>query len=165
MLVFRRSIIFVYVPSNFDYTKVLFIPGIYNEKEYNNTDSAASIYYHKSQIEQAIAASEETNVDFVFSAEWALGFVSSFLSLLSIRMLRNLDSSRFPSIPDCHSVGSPIISRVLVSVRPRYHFAGSMVSTHRLFDLEHILRACSLSQHRWHHYAHCLSGPRPRWLR
>ena len=117
----------------------MFIPGIYDEKEYTNNDSSSSsVYYHKSQIEQAIAASGEANVDFVFSAEWALGFVLLSFSLFA-RMLRNLDNSRFPSIPDCHSVGSPIISRVLASVRPRYHFAGSMVSPHR------VLRSRTLS--------------------
>ena len=54
-------------------------------------------------------------------------------------MLHHLDSTRFPTIPDCTTVGSPIISSVLKTVCPRYHFAGSLVQVELLNDLlEHL---------------------------
>ena len=43
-------------------------------------------------------------------------------------MLRYIDSSKYPSIPNCTSIGSPILSEILSKCQPRYHFAGSMVS-------------------------------------
>lgn len=65
------------------------------------------------------------------------------------RMLHHLDSTRFPTIPDCTTVGSPIISSVLKTVCPRYHFAGSLVQVELLNDLlEHLLRASTISKSR-----------------
>lgn len=52
---------------------------------------------------------------------------SHFIGSITPRMLHQLDSTRFPAIPNCTTVGSPIISTVLKTVCPRYHFAGSMV--------------------------------------
>ena len=94
-----------------------------------------------------------------------MGLRVRFLASFDSSMLRNLDSSRYPSIPDCQSVGSPIISRVLRSVRPRYHFAASMVLSLPFSHLEHLLRARALPQQRWHHYAAGVSGSRPRGRR
>lgn len=53
------------------------------------------------------------------------GFFIFFL--LYSRMLRYIDPSKYPAIPNCVSVGSPVISEVLTRCQPRYHFAGSMV--------------------------------------
>ena len=43
------------------------------------------------------------------------------------RMLHFVNPSQYPSIPNCTAVGSSIISDVLKTVKPRYHFAASMV--------------------------------------
>lgn len=43
------------------------------------------------------------------------------------RMLHFVNPSQYPSIPNCTAVGSSIISDVLKAVKPRYHFAASMV--------------------------------------
>ena len=42
-------------------------------------------------------------------------------------MLRFINSTQYPTIPNCTSVGSPVVSEVLKTVKPRYHFAASMV--------------------------------------
>ncbi|KNB43884.1 hypothetical protein JH06_2165 [Blastocystis sp. subtype 4] len=93
---------------------VLCIPGVYDPEHYLDEAHISSAYYRKSQIDRVLATIPQTGVDFVLSAEWSYG------------MLHHLDSTRFPTIPDCTTVGSPIISSVLKTVCPRYHFAGSL---------------------------------------
>lgn len=46
---------------------------------------------------------------------------------LMYRMLHFVNPTQYPSIPNCTTVGSSIISEVLKAVKPRYHFAASMV--------------------------------------
>lgn len=94
--------------------RVLCIPGVYDEKRYEDESNVSPIYYRKSQIDKMLEEGNGQGVDFVLSAEWALG------------MLHYLDSSKFPSIPNSQAIGSPIIGQVLKAVCPRYHFAGSM---------------------------------------
>lgn len=62
----------------------------------------------------------------LFYLENGLQGFSVFI-LLYTRMLRYIDPSKYPAIPNCISVGSPVISEVLTHCQPRYHFAGSMV--------------------------------------
>lgn len=53
--------------------QVLCIPGVYDEKRYEDESNVSPIYYRKSQIDKMLEEGNDQGVDFVLSAEWALG--------------------------------------------------------------------------------------------
>ena len=52
---------------------MLCIPGVYDEKRYEDESNISPIYYRKSQIGKILEEGNGQGVDFVLSAEWALG--------------------------------------------------------------------------------------------